>query len=62
MTATTNSSERKIDATDVGLVMEAGAANATDGKINRAQEVQRPVLYKLLTQLFDSLDLANDIG
>lgn len=62
MTATTNSSERKIDATDVGLVMEAGAEKATDGKINRAQEVQRPVLYKLLTQLFDSLDLANDIG
>jgi hypothetical protein len=44
MTPTTSNNERKIDATDVGLVIDAGDAIVIGEKINRAGETQYPVL------------------
>ncbi len=62
MIATTSKSDRKIDSTEVGLVMDWVLwATASKDSI-RGSVAQPPDKINDLAKLFDSLDLTNNIG
>ena len=62
MIATTSKSDKKMDNTEPGLVMDWVDWAKAEGQNNRGSSAQPPDKYEDLPKLFDSLNLTDNIG